>query len=142
MVVVPKDTENEFGDVDTERSEMLLCGIKYQLGAVAMGGKLLLHFVGTSKLATAYLDQLEELEGVENAQFLPLVCVEHRIYASQTLDAVDAVESCPCPRLDSTKGIVLVRCRDTELYRRVGVMECEADSLECLLGEVDTVRLV
>ena len=142
VVVVPRNTDNEFGQVDTERSEMLLCGTKYQLGAVAMGGRLLFHFVGTLKLATAYLDQPEELESVENAQFLPLVRVEHRVYASQIPGAVDAAESHPCPQLDSIKGVVLVLCRDSQLYRRVGVMECEADSLECILGEVDTVRLI
>lgn len=141
--VVPKTVNNTFGEIDTERTRLRLRGTIYPLELCPSGLERELRFrhVGTETPLTVYVDQPEESDAVKGARWLPLVQV--KLNAPKTDDPTVQYEIASLTRqIERVVGIVVVPVGDADVYRRIGLHQCQIVGLECLQGSVESICLV
>jgi hypothetical protein len=137
--VIPKTDKNPYGEVDTERTRLQLHGTTYplelcplELHPLGSQGELSFRHFGTQDPLTVYLDQPEESDAVKDAIFLPLIHIKHFVVkeggAEEPNSAVHRYD------LDRLTGIVLAPIEGTEMYRRIGLNDCQAQRLDHLRG--------
>ena len=139
--IVPKTETNTFGEVDTERTQIKLQGTTYPLELCPLepAGKFRFQYIGTEGFLTVYLDQPEEPDAIEGARFLPLVQINHVVSQEDVAASADFAKH--RSDLDRAIGIVIAPVEGTEVYRRIGLHECQAQRLDHLRSYEGIIRL-